>query len=331
MSPVEILDLAGPDDYSIHQAVAVAGCVYRKKLNNIMLFGGISGKLKNILNNASVSGLFRPVKQEVSDDASVKYLFMNNDGQKYETVYLPDKRRHTVCVSSQSGCRMGCPYCVTGRYGFHGDLTAGEIINQVLSLPFVSGINHVVFMGMGEPLDNLSNVLKACSIMTAEWGLALSPRNVTVSTVGITPGVIKFLNESDCNLALSLYSPFPEERIMMVPAERKYPSEEIINIMKDFPLKNKRRLSIAYMMMAGINDTDSHLEGLKSLFSGSKIRINLLPYHSARGDTGNITSGPERMQHFRHELVMSGISASIRKSRGEDISAACGLLASGLE
>jgi 23S rRNA (adenine2503-C2)-methyltransferase len=185
-------------------------------------------------------------------------------------------------------------------------------------------------MGMGEPMNNLDNVIKACHIFSAEWGFALSRRNITVSTVGITPGIKKFLRLSDCNLTFSLHSPFADERIKVIPAEKKYPANEIIGIMKDFPVKRKRRLSVAYVMIREVNDTNKHLEGLKALLQESKIRINLLKYHSSPGDK-NTSSSPERMQYFKHKLVTSGISASIRKSRGEDISAACGLLAAGLK
>jgi 23S rRNA (adenine2503-C2)-methyltransferase len=179
---------------------------------------------------------------------------------------------------------------------------------------------------MGEPMDNLENVLKACSIITAEWGLSISSRNVTVSTVGIMPGVDQFLQKTDCNLTLSLYSPFSEERKKMIPMENKYPVQKIVDMMKNFPVKKKRRLSLAYVMVKDLNDTDWHLEGLKSILKGSKIRINLLHYHPDWNDQ-NYSSSAERMQFFKHNLIVSGISASIRKSRGTDISAACGLLA----
>jgi 23S rRNA (adenine2503-C2)-methyltransferase len=242
---------------------------------------------------------------------------------------MTDGKRNTVCVSSQSGCRMGCPFCATGRYGFRGNLSAGDIINQVIALPQDNSVNHVVFMGMGEPMDNLENVIRACNILTAEWGLALSPRDITVSTVGILPEIERFLSDSDCNLTFSLYSPFPEERAISVPAERKYPAVRIIEAIKRYPVRKKRRMSVAYLMIYGINDSERHLDGLKQLLSGSSVRINLIPYHNVTGDFKK-PSTEEKMLHFKHELVISGISASIRRSRGTDISAACGLLASGL-
>ncbi len=330
LDPEEILQLTGPDNYTREHSLSVAYNVYRKHEDNISRFIKIPAGLKEKLAGVSVAGIFKPSGSQISSDGTIKYLFENDRGLRHETVFIPDGRRNTVCVSSQSGCRMGCSFCLTGKYGFHGNLTAGEIVNQIISLPAAREVTHVVFMGMGEPMDNLEEVLKACRIITAEWGLALSHRNVTVSTVGITPAVERFLEESDCNLALSLHSPFEEERLEYIPAERKYPAGEIISMMKDFPLRKKRRLSVAYVMIEGNNDTDAHLEALKSLFGGSRIRINLLPYHVA-GDDSLRSSSPGRIMHFKHELVISGISASIRRSRGEDISAACGLLASGLK
>jgi 23S rRNA (adenine2503-C2)-methyltransferase len=225
---------------------------------------------------------------------------------------------------------MGCPFCATGIYGFRGNLKAGEIINQVISLPEAGRVNHIVFMGMGEPMDNLENVLKACEIFTAEWGVTISQGNITISTIGIKPGVVEFLEKSGCNLTLSLFSPFSEERKRIISVERTYPAAGIIDMMKTFPAKKKRRFSIAYMMINNVNDTDRHLRELKDMFRDSRIRINLLPYHPLTEDL-NIPSSPGRMQHFKHELVISGISASIRKSRGADVFAACGLLASGIK
>lgn len=325
----EIAVVCGDNKIPPEQSLKIAHAIYKRGERSLSALRGISKKLIQELESVSTAGLFPPEQSQVSSDGTIKYLFSSSDGRKYEAVYIPDNDRHTVCVSSQSGCRMGCPFCVTGRYGFHGNLTAGEIVNQVLSLPASEKVTHVVFMGMGEPMDNYENTLKATRILTAEWGRALSPRNITVSTVGITPGIKRFLAESGCNLTVSLFSPFPEERLRAVPMESRYPVSEILVLLRNAVLRNKRRLTLSYVMIGGLNDTDSHLEGLKNMLMGSGIRINLLPYHSGEGDK-HVSSSPERMQHFKHNLVISGISASIRKSRGSDISAACGLLASGL-
>jgi 23S rRNA (adenine2503-C2)-methyltransferase len=325
----EISGLIGPLGFDHSHAISVATAIYRNRVTDISMIRKIPKKLRDHLAYTGSSLIHKPVKSEYSSDGSIKYLFKNSVGQLYETVYIPEKKRTTLCVSVQSGCRMGCPFCVTAGYGFHGDLDSSDIVNQVLAIPETRELTHIVFMGMGEPLDNIDNVLKACDIFTAEWGMAISPRNITVSTVGITPGVTRLLENSRCNLTLSLFSPFPEERIEVIPAEKRYPALEIIGIMKDFPATKKRRLSIAYVMIGGRNDTDKHLDGLISLLRNSGIRVNLLPYHTVAGDK-IIPSTIERMMYFKHNLVISGVPASVRKSRGEDISAACGQLAAGL-
>jgi 23S rRNA (adenine2503-C2)-methyltransferase len=326
----EILGIIQNEGFNHTHAVTIANSIYKKRVSCISLIPKIPGRLIKYLDEISVSGITGPDAYEISSDRTIKYLFRNPEGKQFETVYIPDNKRNTICVSVQSGCRMGCPFCVTGKYGFYGNLSAGEIVNQIIGLPVAEKVTHVVFMGMGEPLDNLDNVIKACRIITAEWGLALSPRNVTISSVGITPGVETFLERSACNLTISLYSPFNEERLSIIPAESIYPVGEIINIMKKYPLRKKRRLSVAYVMIKGVNDTDMHLEGLKTMLKGSGIRVNLLPYHQVKDDPAT-SSAEERMLFFKHSLVTSGISASVRKSRGTDISAACGLLASTLK
>ena len=326
----DIYQLISKYGFSLSHATSLANNLYRKRITDISQFHGIPRKLKKILSSGISVGTFLPVHSEVSDDDTIKYLFRNAEGKQFETVYIPDKKRSTVCVSTQSGCRMGCPFCVTGKYGFYGSLSAGEIVNQIISIPDAGKITHVVFMGMGEPMDNLENVLKACRIITAEWGMAISSGNITVSTVGITHNIKSFLEQSECNLAVSLFSPFSDERIRVIPVEKKYPVHEIIDLLKNYPVRKKRRFSIAYVMIENVNDSDMHLKELKVMLGGSKIRVNLLPYHPGKDDP-NASSSNERMLYFKHNLVISGISASVRRSRGADISAACGLLATGLK
>lgn len=330
MTPAGIHDLIRPAGFSQSHASSIAKGFYRKKISIIQNIPDIPKKLKDFLAENLLPGISGPETSQVSVDGSVKYLFRSQDGRMFETVFIPEEKRNTVCVSTQSGCRMGCPFCMTSGYGFHGNLSAGEIVNQVISIPSGPVIDHVVFMGMGEPMDNLEEVLKACEILTAEWGLALSPANITVSTVGITTAIHAFLERSRCNLALSLYSPFHDERLRVVPAEKKYPVHGIIELLKNYQLNKKRRITMAYVMIDKENDSDRHLEELRKLFLNSGIRINLLPYHPGSNDHRH-SSSAGRMMYFRHSLVMSGISASIRKSRGSDISAACGLLASELK
>lgn len=326
LSADEIHEIIEPTGFTASHSILIANSLYKKHISDISHFDKIPKKLKEVLASIAVSGLIEPLASVVSKDNSVKYLFRTEKGMEFETVYIPDRKRNTVCVSTQSGCRMGCSFCATAKYGFKGNLSAGEIINQIISIPQAEKVTHVVFMGMGEPMDNLENVLKACNIITSEWGLALGSRNVTVSTVGIMPEVEEFLIRSEYNLALSLYSPFSAQRRIAVPAELKHPVRQIIELIKGYPVKKKRRLSIAYVMFKDINDTDKHLEELISVLKNTEIRINLLPYHPVLNEQ-SCSSSEERLQYFKHNLIISGISASIRKSRGEDISAACGLLA----
>jgi len=307
-------------------AVRLAYWIYKKRISGFSEITNISKTIKAVITEKFETGLFNPVSLKSSKDKTEKYLFKTSDGRKFESVYIPEIKRNTLCVSVQSGCRMGCSFCLTGKYGFNGDLSAGEIVNQIISNPHAGEVTNVVFMGMGEPLDNIEAVLKACSIITAEWGLSIGARNVTVSTVGIPEGITEFLEKSKCNLTLSLHSPFPEERSLVIPVEIKYPFKSILDTLAGSRLKSRRRISIAYIMIKGMNDTDNHLSALKTLLKNTGIRVNLLPYNKIPG-SGSIPSAYDRMLHFKHELVISGIPASIRKSRGSDIYAACGLLA----
>jgi len=326
----EIYGIMQSSGFRMDHARATANQIYKKGISDLSESNKLSKKLKMFIKENTLSGLFLPESSFISSDGTQKSVFRRHDGRCYETVMMSEGKRTTVCVSTQSGCRMGCPFCMTGRYGFYGNLTAGEILNQIISIPLSRPVTHVVFMGMGEPMDNIDNVLKACTVMMAEWGLAISRRNITVSTVGITGKVKQFIKESPCNLAFSLYSPFPDERRAVVPVEKTYPAIDIIEIMKSDDKHKDRRLSIAYIMIKGINDSENHLEGLIKLLKGSRIRVNLIPYHPGPDDV-NRSSSEKRIQHFRHNLTISGISASVRKSRGQDISAACGLLASQFE
>ncbi|MGD0582760.1 MAG: 23S rRNA (adenine(2503)-C(2))-methyltransferase RlmN [Bacteroidales bacterium] len=319
-------DLMAKQGFGDDIALKTVTNFYRRRIYDFSGMNNITKKVREFLEMRFEPGLFSPVRSERSSDLSAKFLFISASQKSFETVFIPDGKRRTVCVSTQSGCRMGCSFCLTGMYGFRGSLTTWEIINQVISIPFSEEITHVVFMGMGEPLDNTDELLKACTILTSSWGLALSPRHITVSTVGITPEVERFLNESKCNLTLSLHSPFPRERAEVIPAEKRYPAGKIINMMKEFPSAKKRRFSVAYIMIKDLNDSDTHLEELIRLLSGTAIRVNLLPYH-AIDRFPMVTSPPERMEYFSQKLAASGISASVRRSRGADISAACGLLA----
>lgn len=297
--------------------------VYRRAVSSFSEINDIPATILKVFSEKLVTGLIEPASSIVSADGSVKHLFYSSAGLPHETVWLPEGRRETVCVSVQSGCRMGCRFCATGRNGWRGNLTAGEIVNQVISIP--QRLTHVVLMGMGEPGDNIDEVVSACEILTAEWGLAVGNSKVTVSTVGITPSVRRLLEETNVNITLSLHSPFPDERAAVIPAESKWPFRETIEMMKKYGPGRRRRFSVAYVMIKDKNDSERHLEELKRLLSGTGIRINLLPYHRI-SENDEISSDEETMMQFKHLLVTSGIGASVRRSRGTDIEAACGML-----
>lgn len=298
--------------------------IYRRGIHSFSEINDIPVKVLRILSEKAVTGLSSPIASEVSSDGSVKYLFTTSSGLHHETVWLPEGKRRTVCVSVQSGCRMGCRFCATGKNGWGGDLSAGEIINQVISVPH--DVTHIVMMGMGEPGDNINEVIRACHILTAGWGLAAGRSKVTVSTVGVTPSVIRLLEETECNITLSLHSPFPEERREVIPAESGWPFSETLKLLKEYDNRRKRRFTVAYVMIKGKNDTDRHLKELHRLLAGTGIRVNLLPCHQVDGDD-LCSPGQDVMMKFKHELVVSGIGASVRRSRGSDINAACGMLA----
>jgi 23S rRNA (adenine2503-C2)-methyltransferase len=306
-------------------AARVAYWIYRKQASSFDEMVNIAGTIRQSMASHFVTGFTRPSQRIESKDQSVKYIFDYPGNRTVEAVYIPEAKRNTICVSTQCGCARQCSYCRTGAMGLAGDLSAGEIVNQVLSIAEARTVTHVVFMGMGEPLDNTNEVIRAIEILTAGWGMALASANITVSTVGIIPGIEKLLAATSCNLTLSLVSPIPAERALLVPAEKTYPAATIIGMMKSAPPARKRRFTIAYMMLAGINDSDTHLNALISLIKGSALRVNLLKYHP-HGDLSFQPSPSKRVDEFRSALLNEGISASIRKSRGEDISAACGML-----
>jgi 23S rRNA (adenine2503-C2)-methyltransferase len=298
--------------------------IYRKAISSFGEINDIPKTVLTVIEDNFVTGLYPPADSETSADGSAKYLYTTPGGLHHETVWLPDGKRQTVCISVQAGCRMGCRLCATGQNGWGGNLTAGEIINQVVCLPH--GFTHIVLMGMGEPGDNIEEVIKACNILTSEWGLAAGRSKVTVSTVGVTPAVQRLLDETDCNITLSLHSPFPGERLQVIPAEARWPFTGTLRLMQEYEGRRKRRFTVAYVMIKGRNDSEGHLDELIRLLAGTGIRVNLLPFHPVNEDREQ-SSGLAAMMKFKHRLVTSGIGASVRRSRGTDISAACGMLA----
>lgn len=323
----EISAILTENGFSHIPAEKITYWLYRRRIKDFMEMENLPKPVRLYLNDHFSSGFYEPFHSIVSDDLSKKYIFSTRSGHPVESVYMPDDKRNTVCISAQAGCRMGCNFCFTGSLGFKGNLGVDEILNQVASIPEASILTHVVFMGMGEPLDNYDNVLKALEILTVQWGFSFSPRNITVSTIGIKSRLETFIESTKCNIAISIHSPFEEERNEMIPSDSKYTVREILNLIQAHSWERNRRVTFQYVMINGLNDTDRHLEELIRILKGTRIRINLMSYHRSEGNT--LQSSPDEKQwYFKRQLVHNGISASIRKSRGEDIDAACGLLGS---
>ena len=306
-------------------AKQIADWLYKKKIGSIGDMTNLSKQARSKLKTNYQVGLSPARNVQVSADGTKKYLFNTSLEKFIETAYIPDNDRHTVCVSTQVGCKMGCLFCMTGKQGFQGNLSAGEILNQLRSIEEWDRITNIVYMGMGEPLDNLEEVLKSLEILTAGWGFAMSPRRITVSTIGIIPAMKEFLEKSEAHLAVSLHSPFDAERKMLMPVQQVYPLTEVLKEIRSWDFGRQRRVSFEYIMFGELNDTPLHIKKLVKILSGIRCRINLIRFHPIP-DTPLKSSTPERISAFREELNARGIVATLRASRGEDIYAACGLL-----
>lgn len=303
----------------------VADWLYKKHVTCIDDMNNLSKKARELLNESYTVGLTPPESYQESIDGTKKYLFKTDSNQFIEAAYLPEENRNTLCISSQVGCKMGCLFCMTARQGFQQQLSAGEIVNQIASLPERDGLTNVVYMGMGEPMDNIDNVLKSLEIITSDWGYGWSPRRINVSTIGVVPAMRRFIEESEAHLAVSLHSPFNEERKKLMPIESVYSAEQVIEAIKDYDFGRQRRISFEYIMFKGVNDTAEHVKGLTKLLNGLRCRVNLIHFHPIPNSP---LEGSDRstMEWFRDKLSAKGLSTTIRRSRGEDIYAACGLL-----
>ncbi len=303
----------------------LADWIYKKKAVSIDEMSNISARNRALLNEKHIVGRSIPVHESRSVDGTVKYLFKTEAGNFIETVYIPEDDRATLCVSSQVGCKMNCQFCMTGKQGFTANLTPDEILNQVLSIPESDKLTNLVFMGMGEPFDNTLYVLKALELLTADYGYGWSPKRITVSTIGRIPGMKIFLEKSNCHLAVSLHSPFPDERLKIMPIEKAYPAASVLQELKKYDFSKQRRVSFEYIMFDGFNDTIRHAVELVKILKGIDCRVNLIRFHAIPGADLK-TSNEEKMIFFRDYLTNNGVTTTIRKSRGEDIFAACGML-----
>ncbi|MBR3285589.1 MAG: 23S rRNA (adenine(2503)-C(2))-methyltransferase RlmN [Bacteroidales bacterium] len=306
-------------------AKQLANWLYVKREFDFSRMTDISKAGRELLAEECETGIVLPQESLTSRDGTRKYLFPV-EGGAVEAVVIPDGERRTLCVSSQVGCKMGCAFCMTGRQGFHGNLTVAQILSQFLAIDEAPQLTNAVFMGMGEPLDNFDNVSRAIEALTASWGFAWSPKRITLSTIGVLPKLRQYLDGSKCHLAVSLHNPFPEERLQMMPVQKAWPLEDVLALIRKYDFTGQRRVSFEYTMFGGFNDDKRHADALIRLLSGLECRVNLIRFHKIP-DFPYESSPDKVMEEFRDRLNSHGVTCTIRASRGEDIFAACGLLA----
>ena len=341
-TPEELKQIALEAGLPAFAGKQMAQWLYQKRVRSIDEMTNLSKQGREVLAQQYEVGITEPVDVQTSRDGTKKYLFPvrcpvgaghdekvgagHDEDSFIEAVMIPDEDRKTLCVSSQAGCKMGCKFCMTGRQGFHGNLTAADIVNQFFAIEEAGDLTNAVFMGMGEPLDNWDEVKRAIEILTAEWGLAWSPKRITLSTIGVLPKLKLFLEESKCHLAVSLHNPFPEERAELMPVQKAWSITEIVRLIKQYNFTGQRRVSFEYTVFEGWNDTARHAEALIRLLKNLECRVNLIRFHKIP-DFPYGPASAEKMEAFKNRLNDGGLTATIRASRGEDIFAACGLLA----
>jgi len=314
-------------------ASQIARWLYVQRVGSIEEMTNLSKGARALLGEKFEVGRILPAESFCSVDGTVKYLFpvecpvgIGTQVSAIEAVVIPDGERTTLCISSQAGCKMGCKFCMTGRQGWHGNLDAAQILSQIVGIPQSERLTNVVFMGMGEPLDNYDSLSKVLDVLTAEWGMAWSPKRITVSSIGVLPALKRLLEEQRCHIAISLHDPFPEERLSIMPVQKTWDIREVVALLKQYDFSGQRRVSFEYTMFAGLNDSSRHADALIRLLSGLECRVNLIRFHKIP-DFPYETSGAQTIEAFRQRLCNNGLMATLRASRGEDILAACGMLA----
>lgn len=327
MNPTQLRDVAVGLGMKPFVGKQLAKWLYEKRATDFGVMTDISVAGRERLAESCIIGREEPLKQALSADGTAKYLFRGANGRDVESVFIPDRDRATLCVSSQAGCKMNCLFCMTGKQGFHGNLTAAQIVNQVLSVPDSEQLTNIVFMGMGEPMDNLPAVMQAIEVLTEPWGLGWSPKRITVSSIGKLKELKTLLDQTKVHVAISIHSPYPQERRELMPVEGAYPITDVIALLRQYDFSHQRRLSFEYIMWRGVNDDMRHADALARLLRGLDCRVNLIRFHTIEGAGDLHPCSHDTMVRFRDRLNDAGITATIRASRGEDIDAACGMLA----
>ena len=335
MSLLQLQEVAADLSLPKFAARQIADWLYAKGIREISGMTNLSNSARKALEERYQIGHTTYTEKFISSDGTKKYIFPTSIAGRYiETVMIPEydddhgreMGRATICVSSQVGCRMNCSFCMTGRSGYYGQLTTAEIISQFMNIDETPELTNAVFMGMGEPLDNWEEVSRVLQILTSDWGFGWSPKRITLSTVGVLPNLKSFLDDFKCHLAVSLHTPFDEERAALMPVQKAFKLEDVISLIRSYDFTGQRRVSFEYIMFSGVNDTKRHTDALIKMLSGLECRINLIRFHSIPGSS--LQSSPrKRIDDFKARLNNAGIVTTLRASRGEDIMAACGLLA----
>lgn len=325
----QLTALAAREGMPSFTAKQIAHWLYHQGVDSVEGMTNVSLAHRLKLGELYSMGITPPTKVSQSADGTHKYLFPTSSGRAVEAAYIPEADRATLCVSSQAGCRMGCRFCASGQLGLQGNLTPGEIVNQLRSIPEWRQVSNIVFMGMGEPFDNLENVLVSLEILTSPWGMGMSPRRITISTVGVIPAMHEFVARSQCHLAVSLHSPFDDQRRELMPVQNAHPIAEVVSAIRGFKISGQRRVSFEYIVFDGMNDSPQHVKAIVRLLGGISCRVNLIRYHAVPGLPYRAPS-QERMVEIRDALTSKGVFTTVRASRGQDIMAACGLLSTTL-
>ena len=329
-TPAQLKEIAASCGLPSYTGGQIAQWMYQKKVRSLDQMTNLSKAARERLSQDYEVGVTEPTEVFTSADGTRKYLFpITFEGRPpfaVEAVMIPDEDRRTLCVSSQAGCKMGGKFCMTGRQGFHGNLSAADILSQFIAIEESDDLSNAVFMGMGEPLDNYEEVMAAINVLTADWGFAWSPKRITLSSIGVLPRLKDYLEGCKCHLAISLHNPFADERLEMMPVQKAYPLEKVIDLLRQYDFSGQRRVSFEYTMFRGFNDDKRHADALVRLLRGVHCRVNLIRFHKIP-DFPYGTSPDPVMEMFRDRLGAAGVTCTIRASRGEDIFAACGLLA----
>ena len=313
-----------------YRARQIRQWLFQKQAISFSEMTNLSRPLREQLEEAFTIGRLKTVRRAQSADGTLKFLFGLGDGAAIESVLIPEARRLTLCISTQAGCGFGCAFCATAILGLKRNLTGSEIVDQIIEASrTLSGgqrITHIVLMGMGEPLANYGETLKALEIISdGDWGIGISPRRVTLSTVGLVPQIQKLMEETHVNLAISLHAPTDELRGELMPVNRKYSLRQLLDCCRKLPIPRRKRITFEYVLLGGVNDSEQHARQLGELLQGIPSKVNLIPFNP---HPGSAFSRPpaERIECFQNVLRDLGVQVNLRRPRGDDIQAACGQL-----